>query len=209
MLMMPASSGPIIGASSEQPPLMPQLLYLIFSKPCHLHHRPRLYAVFPTWFRAILRVASRSPFSIPRCSPISMPFCSSCCAIVISSSPCCGTRCASSRVQKPLGPPLRLPAPDRRSTGAPALVRVSVSKSSVNCRATLTHPVGECVSAAMLARPYCDDPLSHHPGSPSHRPAEIHHSRVSWPVPGHQTRPANALYRDMGQGEIVEHFVKN
>ena len=66
-----------------------------------------------------LQVASRSPFSIPRCSPFSiprrspismpcsmpclipfsMPFCSSCCAIVISSSPCCGTRCASSRTK--------------------------------------------------------------------------------------------------------------
>ena len=103
------------------------------------------------------------------------------------------------RVQKPLSPPLRLPAPDRRSTSAPALLSGSLSARAVStCRATLTHPVGECVSAAMLARPYCDDPLSHHPGSPSHRPAEIHHSRVSWPVPGHQTRPASALYRDMG-----------
>ncbi len=26
-----------------------------------------------------------------------IPFCSSCCAMVVSASPCCGTRCASTR----------------------------------------------------------------------------------------------------------------
>lgn len=36
---------------------------------------------------------------LPSWMPFWMPFCSSCCAMVISASPCCGTRCASSRTK--------------------------------------------------------------------------------------------------------------